>query len=126
MDGRIICGGGDEDFKDEAARDALLERKTKHLEKKLSAMLPHVDARADFAWTGTFGSTGTGTPSIGLVPRRKRTYAVLGFGGNGFTFSMIAAQLVRGLITGDGDPDVDLYAFKSDFGVRSCQTCTCL
>jgi glycine/D-amino acid oxidase-like deaminating enzyme len=114
VDGRVICGGGDEDFKDEATRDALLERKTQFLERKLSRMFPDIDARAAFRWTGTFGVTPTGTPSIGFVPRRRRTLAVLGYGGNGFTFSMIAAQVIRGLILGDGDPDSDLYAPRFD------------
>ena len=41
-----------------------------------------------------------------------RCYAVLGYGGNGITFSMVAAQLIRGLINGTGDPDEDLFAFK--------------
>jgi glycine/D-amino acid oxidase-like deaminating enzyme len=111
-DGRIVCGGCDEDFKDEATRDALLERKAKTLELKLSALFPEVDAHAQFRWTGTFGVTPTGTPSIGFLPHRRRTLAVLGYGGNGFTFSMIAAEVVRGLIIGDGDPDADLYAFR--------------
>ena len=39
-DGRIICGGEDEEFADEASRDALLARKTATLERKLHALLP--------------------------------------------------------------------------------------
>ena len=31
-DGRILCGGEDEEFSDEAARDALLPRKTATLQ----------------------------------------------------------------------------------------------
>jgi glycine/D-amino acid oxidase-like deaminating enzyme len=112
-DGRIVCGGCDEQFKDETARDALLERKTKALERKLGALFPEVDSEAQFRWTGTFGVTPTGTPTIGFLPHCRRTLAVLGYGGNGFTFSMIAAEVVRGLIVGDGDPDADLYAFRA-------------
>jgi len=111
-DGRIICGGADEDFAEEARRDALLEAKTRLLERRLKKLMPWVDSSADYRWTGTFGATPTSTPSIGFLPRRKRTLAVLGYGGNGFTFSMIAAQVLRGLITGDGDADADLYAFR--------------
>ena len=33
-------------------------------------------------------------------------------GGNGITFSMMAAQVLRGLITGVGDPDADLVSFR--------------
>lgn len=109
-DGRIICGGLDEDFSDEDERDALLEKKTKQLERKLAAFLPNVDAHAVFRWTGNFGSSTTGTPSIGHVPGHPHCYAVLGYGGNGITFSMLAAQLLRGLMTGDGDADAALFA----------------
>jgi glycine/D-amino acid oxidase-like deaminating enzyme len=112
VDGRVICGGCDEDFKNEAERDALLSHKTHILERKLRGMFPALDARAEFQWAGTFGVTPTGTPSIGFMPRRRRILAVLGYGGNGFTFSMIAAQVIRGLILGDGDPDADLYALR--------------
>jgi len=34
----------------------------------------------------------------------------MGYGGNGITFSMMAAQLLRGLITGTGDADADLVS----------------
>jgi glycine/D-amino acid oxidase-like deaminating enzyme len=112
-EGRIICGGCDENFKDETERDALLNRKTALLERKLARMFAAVDPRAEFRWTGTFGATPTGTPSIGFLPYRNRTLAIFGYGGNGFTFSMIAAQVIRGLVLGEGDPDADLYAFRT-------------
>ena len=37
-------------------------------------------------------------------------YVAMGYGGNGITFAMIAAQMLRGLITGAGDPDTDLVS----------------
>lgn len=111
-DGRVLCGGEDEPFQDDVARDALSARKVKTLEKKLKALFPQLDATADFQWTGSFGASDTGTPSIGLVPGRRRTFAVLGYGGNGITFSMLAAQILRGLITGTGDPDARLFALR--------------
>ena len=39
-DGRVICGGEDEEFSDEAKRDALLAEKTAALEKSLRALPP--------------------------------------------------------------------------------------
>ena len=57
----------------------------------------------------------TGTPSIGSVPKLAGCYAVLGYGGNGITFSMLAAQMLRGLIAGSGDPDSDLFSFRRRF-----------
>ncbi len=109
-DHRVICGGEDEEFSDEAARDALLPRKKVMLERKLKAMFPRLDTRAEFAWCGSFGSSTTGMPTIGAIPALPNCYVAMGYGGNGITFSMMAAQMLRGLITGEGDPDTDLVA----------------
>ena len=57
----------------------------------------------------------TGTPSIGSVPGLAGCYAALGYGGNGITFSMMAAQILRGMIAGNGDPDSDLFSFSRTF-----------
>ena len=35
----------------------------------------------------------------------------MGFGGNGITYSMIAAEVISRLIAGSDDPDADLYRF---------------
>ena len=113
IDGRIICGGEDEEFADETRRDAQLDRKTKTLEKKLALMLPKVDSHAQFAWTASFGQSKTGLPSIGPIPGHPRCYAVLGYGGNGITYSMLAAQLISASIGGRRDPDARLFAFRS-------------
>lgn len=115
QDGRIICGGEDEDFVDEERRDALLVAKTATIQRKLARLMPGIDVAADFAWCGSFGASTTGTPSIGSVPKLPGCYAVLGYGGNGITFSMMAAQMLRGLIAGKGDPDSDLFSFRRAF-----------
>ena len=109
LDGRVIAGGGDEDFSDESKRDALLEAKIARIAKLGPKIFPDVDFTADFSWTGNFGASETGMPAIGLARRHRRTYAVLGFGGNGITFSMLAAELVSRTINGMTDPDLDLF-----------------
>jgi glycine/D-amino acid oxidase-like deaminating enzyme len=111
-DHRIIVGGEDEEFADEDARDALLKKKTATILRKLKKLLPQVRAEAEFAWTGSFGVSATGLPSIGPLPGMPRCFAVLGYGGNGITFSMIAAQILRAAITGTADRDADLFAFR--------------
>jgi glycine/D-amino acid oxidase-like deaminating enzyme len=111
-DGRVLCGGGDEDIADAARRDALLASKTTWLQGRLSKLLPNVDSRIDHAWSGAFGASDNGLPSIGPVPGLKHCYAVLGYGGNGITFSMMAAQMLRNLLLGDDEPDLDLVSFR--------------
>jgi len=113
IDGRIICGGEDEEFTDEPRRNAKLGAKARILENKLAKLLPKVDPRAQFAWTASFGQSKTGLPSIGPIPGYKRCYAVLGYGGNGITFSMLAAQLISASIGRRRDPDAGLFAFRS-------------
>ena len=111
-DGRVVVGGEDEDVTDEATRDALLPSKVATLQKKTKALLPWLDATADFSWAGTFGESENGLPSIGALPDMPNCYAVLGYGGNGITFGMIAAQIIASRICGRPDPDEQLFAFE--------------
>lgn len=110
--GEVICGGEDEDFADDETRDRLIPAKTEAIRRKLAAVFPHLDTIAHYAWTGNFGASDTGLPTIGPVPGMPRCHAVLGYGGNGITFSMLAAEIIRAHITGEPDPDAPLFAFK--------------
>ena len=111
IDGRVIVGGADEEFSDNEKRDALLAKKTAKIAKMAARIFPRIDFEPHYAWTGNFGDSETGLPAIGLAPGYKRVYAALGFGGNGFTFSMLAAQIISRSITGITDPDTDVFAF---------------
>lgn len=111
-EGRIICGGEDEDFVDEDKRDRLLARKTRTLQRKLGKLIPGISTEIDFAWAGSFGQTDTGLPIIGEVPKMPNCFAALGYGGNGITYSRIAADVITGAVTGRPDCDADLYDFK--------------
>jgi glycine/D-amino acid oxidase-like deaminating enzyme len=109
-DGRVLCGGEDEPFSSAEARDALSARKFAVLERRLAALFPNLDTTPDFAWAGTFGASASGTPIIGRLPGRRRLHTVLGCGGNGITFSMLAAELLRSQLAGHGDRDAALFA----------------
>jgi glycine/D-amino acid oxidase-like deaminating enzyme len=75
-------------------------------------MFPRIDAAPAFAWTGAFGTTSTGLPMIGRIPRHPRILAVLGYGGNGIAYSQIASQLIVTVLRDQQDPDADLFAFE--------------
>ncbi|MEP9389785.1 FAD-binding oxidoreductase [Mesorhizobium sp. KR9-304] len=111
-DGRVICGGEDEEFSDETRRDGLIETKSARLSEKLAKLFPSLDTVAEFAWAGSFGTTTTGLPYIGRVPRHPSIHAVMGYGGNGITFSQIASDIVTSAIEGPDDSDAGLFAFK--------------
>lgn len=110
-DGRVICGGEDEDFSDETRRDELIAAKSARIAKKLGRLFPHLDVRPEFAWAGAFGTTTTGLPYIGAIARHPRIHAVMGYGGNGITFSQLASEIVPAAIGGHHDTDAGLFSF---------------
>lgn len=108
-DRRIIIGGEDLPFRDAAWRDRLLPTQTKRLEKKLRRLLPTVETETAFEWAGTFAETPDGLPFIGPDPRYPGIFFALGYGGNGITFSAIAARLLTAACLGEVDPDAGLF-----------------
>ncbi len=93
-DERLLVGGGDVNFKNEKLRDSLLKKKKEHIEKSVKKVFPHYHFYTDFVWAGTFGETKDGLPYIGAHPKFPNAYFVLGFGGNGITFSATGMEMV--------------------------------
>lgn len=110
-DNRIMIGGRDEPFYNPARRDKLINRKSTLLKKDFAKLFPHIELLPEFRWTGTFGSTQDALPFIGTYDKTPHTYYALGFGGNGITFSVIAAKIIRDLLTGRKNKDVGLFSF---------------
>ncbi|MFZ6012743.1 MAG: NAD(P)/FAD-dependent oxidoreductase [Bacteroidota bacterium] len=110
-DGRILIGGRDEDFFNPTRRDKLIAAKAKHLAKDFNKLFPATVFKPEFSWTGTFGSTPDGLPFIGAYPSNAHTYYALGFGGNGITFSLIAAEILTNILLGKRCKDVALFSF---------------
>lgn len=92
-DGRLLIGGGDEDFYDAEKRDRLLGKKENEILKTLKKIKPDYHFYTDFVWAGTFGETKDGLPYIGEHEKFKNSYFVLGFGGNGITFSVTGMEM---------------------------------
>ena len=55
-----------------------------------------------------------GLPLIGPVPGAKGVYAAYGYGGNGITFSFLAARLIGDLIAGKTSPLLRDFAIDRD------------
>lgn len=110
-DNRIIIGGKDVPFSDPRKRDKLLPAKVKSLEKSFAKLFPSVPFKTDFSWAGVFGTTKDGLPYIGSIPQRPHTWFALGFGGNGITFSVIAAEIIRDELLGKRNPYKDIFSF---------------
>ena len=108
-DGRLIVGGEDEDAPGAHEDPDKLKRKCETIREKLLRLLPDLAFEVDYIWAGAFGESATGLPSIAPVPDMAHAWAVMGFGGNGITYSVIASQVVSAAIRGRPDPDADLY-----------------
>ena len=118
--GRIIIGGEDSDeIIEPDARDRLIPEKSRLLAQKLIALWPVANAEIEFRWSGTFDTTSDGLPLIGVVPGAKGIYAAYGYGGNGITFSFLAAQLIGGLIAGSTSPLLSDFALDRDGSAKS-------
>ena len=111
-DGRIIVGGEDEESATAFQDSVKLSSKSRILRQKLSDLLAIPIEEADYQWAAAFGITTDGLPMIGLVPGLNNVYAAMGYGGNGITFSQIAAEIVSAAIFGHDDPDSQLFAFR--------------
>jgi glycine/D-amino acid oxidase-like deaminating enzyme len=110
-DGRAIIGGEDLPFRSPAARDRLVKRKSRLLEKRFNEMFPEAKMEPAYAWAGTFGETKDGLAYIGTYRKHPLCYFALGFGGNGITYSVIAAEIIRSDLAGIAHPYADAFRF---------------
>ncbi|HMU07511.1 MAG TPA: FAD-binding oxidoreductase, partial [Kaistella sp.] len=110
-DGRLLIGGGDEDFRDPEKRDAMLSQKEKEILKTLKKILPEYQFYTDFTWAGTFGETKDGLPYIGTHKNFKNSYFVLGFGGNGITFSVTGMEMASHFMKNKKHPLTEFFKF---------------
>jgi glycine/D-amino acid oxidase-like deaminating enzyme len=111
-DGRIIIGGRDEKFYDPEKRDELLPGKVKKLAKDFNKLFPSIPFKPEFSWAGTFGITKDGLPFIGNYKKLPNSLFALGFGGNGITFSLIAAEILTDIISGKENKDARIFSFE--------------
>ncbi len=110
-DGRVLIGGGDEKFRNPQKRDALLTRKARKLCRSFERLFPKRTFYTDFSWTGTFGETKDGLPYIAPHKDFKEAYFVLGFGGNGITFSVVGMEMLSFWLKGEVHPLQEAFAF---------------
>lgn len=110
-DGRFLIGGEDTKYNSGFLREKNKERKSKKLIKALSKVIPKLNFIEDFSWAGSFGSTKDGLPYIGKHEKYPGACFVLGFGGNGITFSVQGMKLIIKLLEGEADELLNYYRF---------------
>ncbi len=110
-DGRVMLGGEDEPFSRRHDKERLRPKKTRRLLKRFARMFPDLRLEVAYEWSGVFTTTSDGLPRIGQVPEHRHAWLALGYGGNGITFSAIAARLIRDAWLGRTNPDAAIFAF---------------
>jgi glycine/D-amino acid oxidase-like deaminating enzyme len=111
-DNRILVGGRDENFYSPKKRDKLISSKTKKLTADFYKTFPLINFIPEFSWTGTFGSTKDGLPYIGPYKKLQNSLFALGFGGNGITFSLVAAEIITDILLNKRNSDISLFSFE--------------
>jgi len=110
-DGRAMIGGEDTMFSDDHERDSLLERKIAQLQTRFGSMFPDMSFEPAYAWAGTFGESKDGLAYIGQPADHPYADFAIGYGGNGITFSMIAAKLITDLYFDRPNDDAPIFRF---------------
>ncbi len=107
----LILGGKDLSHGETHADPKLLAAKSAALIEEFQQRFPACPVVPEYTWAGTFAETEDGLAYIGKLPKSERRYAALGYGGNGITFSMIAARLIRDLYIRRETPDAAVFSF---------------
>lgn len=112
-DGRLLVGGDDDDEDIPERRDGRVLGKAEGLSRKIEALWPDMVINPTFSWAGTFAETDDGLPYFGphdsLGPK---VHFAMAYGGNGISYSMIGAKLLRAIIEGKPHPLIELFSFK--------------
>lgn len=108
-DGRLIVGGHDESGAKRHTDRRLLPIKAKRLGADAGRLLGQPALAPESCWSGVFGASATGLPVIGPVPGLPGCHVVAGFGGNGITHAMLAAQLLTAHLQDDPLPFAEIY-----------------
>ncbi len=111
-EGRLLIGGEDDDIDIPSRRDAQVDAKARKLAKQVSKLFPHLPIKPAFAWGGTFAETKDGLPWFGPHEQHgPRVLFAMAYGGNGITYSMLGAGLLRALVERRKHPLARLFGF---------------
>ena len=112
-DHRLLVGGEDDAVDIPARRDARVEKKARILLERVAKMFPHLPLQPAFSWAGTFAETDDGLPFFGAHPKHgPRVLFAMAYGGNGITYSMAGAGLLRALVERRRHPLAELFSFR--------------
>lgn len=112
-DGRLLVGGEDDVIDIPLRRDKRVDKKAQTLAKKVAKLFPKLPMNPTFSWAGTFAETTDGLPFFGPHSQYgNRVQFAMAYGGNGITYSMIGAGLLRANIEQRQHPLAELFSFS--------------
>lgn len=111
-DMRLLAGGEDVPYSSGVYRERMKKKKSEKLQKKLHRLMGDgASFIEDFSWGGAFGVTADGLPYIGTHPDFPGCLFVMGFGGNGITFSVQGRQICLDILQGRTNELSHYYRF---------------
>jgi glycine/D-amino acid oxidase-like deaminating enzyme len=111
-DHRLMLGGGDRPRAHGRLRRRAFREGTREVHDFFVRLYPALaDVAFDYAWEGLFATTPDGLPYVGPHRRYPGHLFALGYGGNGMTFSFLAASLIHDRLLGRVSRDHELFAF---------------
>jgi glycine/D-amino acid oxidase-like deaminating enzyme len=112
-DGRLLMGGEDDRVDLPVKRDRAVPRKSRRILRKVHSLLPWLEIEEGFAWAGTFAETRDGLPYFGPHAEHDRNvHFAMAYGGNGITYSVIGAELIRRRILRQSHPLMRFLSFE--------------
>ena len=108
-DNRIIIGGLDDNTSYADDRDAKILNKRNQLMNELHKLFPDLAVSPDYYIGAFYGGTHDGLPMIGQYEDFPNCYFLMGYGDNGYVYSMLLGKIINDLIVKDKHPDSDLY-----------------
>ncbi len=111
-DERLLVGGEDDKFDIPLRRDARVAGKSEKLAKRIKEIFPDLQLKIAFSWAGTFAETDDGLPFFGTHEQHgSHVHFAMAYGGNGITYSLIGAELLRDNLLGKKHPCEKLFSF---------------
>lgn len=112
-DHRLLVGGEDDAIDIPGKRDAVVGAKARKLVRKMAKLFPDLVIEPAFSWAGTFAETKDGLPFFGAHEQTgPRVLFAMAYGGNGITYSMLGAGLLRATIERRAHPLKRLFSFE--------------
>ena len=112
-DERLLVGGEDDKYDIPLRRDARVAGKSEKLAKRVKEMFPDLPLKIAFSWAGTFAETDDGLPFFGTHEQHgPKIHFAMAYGGNGITYSLIGAELLRDKLLGKKHPCEKLFSFS--------------